>query len=84
MRFLQCLFVGRQVVHDEPEGGALAYDALDSEAEAVLLEDRLGDGKSQPGALLACIGAGAVVPVKDVGQVLRRDAGTVVLFLLFY
>ena len=51
--FLRGLFVGGQVVHDEPEDGAFAQRALHAEAEAVLLEDGLGDGKAQPGALLA-------------------------------
>ena len=54
--------IGGQVVHDEPEDGAFAQRALHTEAEAVLLEDGLGDGKPQAGALLARIGAGAVIP----------------------
>ena len=32
-------------------------------------------------ALFARVGAGAVIPVKDIGQVFRRDAGAVVLYL---
>jgi len=47
----------------------------------VLLEDGLGDGKAQTGALLAGIRTGAVVPIKDIGQVVGRDAGAVVLHL---
>ena len=58
--------------------GAFAHGALDTKAETVLLEDGLGDGKAQAGALLACVGAGAVVAVEDIGQVLRRDAGAMV------
>ena len=42
-----------QIAHDEPEGGAFAYGALYTKAEAMLLEDGLGDGKTQTGALLA-------------------------------
>ena len=47
----------------------------------MLLEDGLGDGEAQTGPLLARVGAGAVVPVKDIGQIVRRDAGAVVLDL---
>ena len=47
----------------------------------MLLEDGLGDGKAQTGALLAGIRTGAVVPIKDIGQVVGRDAGAVVLHL---
>ena len=53
---------------NEPEGRAFAQRTLHAEAEAVLLEDGLGDGKPQAGALLARIGAGAVIPVKDIGR----------------
>ncbi len=66
---------------NEPEGRAFAQRALHAETEAVLLEDGLGDGKPQAGALLARIGAGAVIPVKDIGQVVGTDAGAVVLDL---
>ena len=75
------LSAGGQVVHDEPEDGAFAQRALHAEAEAVLLEDGLGDGKPQAGALLARIGAGAVIPVKDIGQILGTYSGAVVLDL---
>ena len=61
------LSAGGQVVHDEPEDGAFAQRALHAEAEAVLLEDGLGDGKAQPGALLAGVRTGAVVAVEDIG-----------------
>ena len=64
---LKIVHIG-QIAHDEPEGGALAYGALYAKAEAVLLEDGLGDGKPQTGALLACVRAGAVVPVKEIGR----------------
>ena len=47
----------------------------------MLLEDGLCDGKPQAGALLARIGAGAVIPVKDIGQILGTDAGAVILDL---
>ena len=47
----------------------------------MLLENGFGDGKSQAGALLARIGAGAVIPVEDIGQILGGDARTVVLHL---
>ena len=50
-----------------------------AKAETVLLEDGLGDGKPQTGALLACVRAGAVVPVKDIGQVGGGNARAVVL-----
>ena len=46
-----------------------SYGALYAEAEAVLLEDGFGDGKPQTGALLARIGAGAVIPVKDLSLI---------------
>ena len=62
------LSAGGQVVHDEPEDGAFAQRALHAEAEAVLLEDGLGDGKAQPGALLAGVRTGAVVAVEDIGH----------------
>ena len=52
-----------------------------AKAEAVLLEDGLGDGKPQTGALLACVRAGAVVPVKDIGQVGGGNARAVILYL---
>ena len=45
------------------------------------LQDGLGDGQPQAGAHLAGIAAAAVVPVKDIGQVLLGDAGAVVLHL---
>ena len=51
--------------HEEPERRAFAYSALDTEAEAVLLENGLGDGQAEAGALPARVGAGAVIPVKD-------------------
>ena len=54
---------------------------MHAKAEAVLLEDGLGDGKPQTGALLACVRAGAVVPVKDIGQVGGGNARAVVLHL---
>ena len=66
---------------NEPEGRAFAQRALHAEAEAVLLEDGLGDGKAQPGALLAGVRTGAVVAVEDIGQVGGGDAGAVVLHL---
>ena len=47
----------------------------------MLLEDGLGDGKPQTGALLAGVRAGAVVPVKDIGQVGGGNARAVVLHL---
>ena len=47
----------------------------------MLLQNGLGDGQPQPGAGASRILPGAVVPVKEVGQVLRRDAGAVVLHL---
>lgn len=49
------ILVGGQIVQDEPEGRAHADGALYAVTEAVLLEDRLGDGQPQPGALLARI-----------------------------
>ena len=67
--------------HEEPERRAFAHSALDTEAEAVLLENGLGDGQAEAGALPARVGAGAVIPVKDIGQVICRDAGTVVFHL---
>ena len=67
--------------HDEPEHGAFAHSAVDAEAETVLLEDGFGDGEAEAGPLLACVGAGAVVAVEDIGQVLGRDAGAVVFYL---
>ena len=43
------------------------------------LQDGLGDGKPQPGAHLPGVAPAPVVPVKDVGQILRPDARAVVL-----
>ena len=46
---------------------------MDAEAETVLLEDGFGDGEAEAGPLLARVGAGAVVAVEDIGQVLGGD-----------
>src|SRR5699024_10512279 len=66
------------IAHREPERRALAHGAVDAKGKPVLLQDRLGDGKPQSGAGAAGVPAGAVVAVKDVGQVLGRDARAVV------
>ena len=47
----------------------------------MLLEDGFGDGKPQTGALLARVRAGAVVPVKDIGQVGGGNARAMILHL---
>ena len=54
---------------------------MDAEAETVLLEDGFGDGEAEAGPLFARVGAGAVVAVEDIGQVLGGDAGAVVFHL---
>ena len=74
-----CIF---GIGHDEPEHSAFAHSAVDAEAETVLLENSFGDGEAEAGPLLACVGAGAVVAVEDIGQVLGRDAGAVVFHLI--
>ena len=44
----------------------------------MLLEDGLCDGQAEAGTLLASVRTGAIIPVKDIGQVVRRNARAVV------
>ena len=49
------------------------WRALDPDSTAVRLDNALGDWKAEPGALTVSAGR-LPKSVKDVGQVLRRDA----------
>ena len=53
--------------HHEPEDRPLTRCALHAKAEAMALQDRLGDGQPQAGAGLARILAAAVIPVEQIG-----------------
>ena len=55
------------------EGSALAIRALDPDASAVSLDDAFGDGEPEPGAVTPSPGC-LPKSVKDMGQVLGRDA----------
>ena len=57
----------------EEKGTPVPRCALDPDASPVSLDDAFGDGKSEPSALTPG-SAGLPEPVKDTGQVLRRDS----------
>ena len=61
--------------HEEPERRAFAHSALDTEAEAVLLENGLGDGQAEAGAfdIFVFMFLEAVEPFGQALQIFSRN-----------
>src|SRR5699024_11573018 len=62
---------GPGIAHLKPECRSLPHGAVDTKSKPMLLQDRFGNGKPQPGAGFSGVLTGAVVTVEQVGQILR-------------
>ena len=60
--------------------GAVPADAGAGDGDAVAVRDLFGDGKAQAAAGSVLCGMIFVEPVKDIGNILRRNAAAMVLY----